>query len=87
MQPSVIIFGMIAVLFSMLFIVLVAGPLGAALKFIFRSAIGAGLIYILDIILSDTGIYIGINVFTAAVAGFLGLPGIISMAVISYIIP
>ena len=52
MQPSVIIFGMIAVLFSMLFIVLVAGPLGAALKFIFRSAIGAGLIYILDIILN-----------------------------------
>ena len=86
MQPSVVVFGMIIVFAAMMFIVLVSGPIGMFLKFAVRSVIGAGLIYICNMFLGHLGIYIGINIFTAAIVGFLGLPGLGTLILIMYII-
>lgn len=52
-------------------------------KFIFNGIIGSFCIYIINILFSFTGIFVGINIITFAVTGILGIPGIISLYVIN----
>jgi len=45
-----------------------------------------GIIYGIDVILKGVGIYIPINIITVAITSFLGVPGLISIFCIFYII-
>ena len=80
------IFSMIAVLLSMLLLVVLSGPVIFLLRFLIRAGVGAALIFLCNFLLSGFGIYVGINFLTAFLVGFLGLPGLFSLAVISYIL-
>jgi len=86
MQPSFVIFSMIIVFAFLMLFVVMAGPLTALFKFIIRSFIGAGIIYLCNIVFSPFNIYIGVNVLTACIVGFLGIPGLGSLIIISRIL-
>ena len=86
MQPSFVIFSMIMVFACMMLLVLMAGPLAMVIKFAVRSCIGAGLIYACNMLLAPVGIYIGVNVLTACAVGFLGLPGLGTLMIVSHIL-
>lgn len=45
-----------------------------------------GIIYGLNIILKNAGVYIPINVITLAITSFLGVPGLLSIFAIFFII-
>lgn len=86
MQPSFVMFSMIMVFACMLLLIVLSGPVAALIKFAVKSLIGAGIIYLCDMFLSPFGIYVGVNAFTACIVGFLGLPGLGSLMLISHIL-
>lgn len=47
-----------------------------------RVIIGAFSLYIINILVNYTGLHIPMNLMTALIAGFLGLPGIFMLAAI-----
>lgn len=61
-------------------------PIKFLIKFLFNSIIGGIMLYILDAFGRFIGLTIGINPYTAVVAGFLGIPGIILMIILKYIL-
>ncbi len=83
LQPSFMIFSMIAVLGAMLLFVVLSGPIILLFRFLIRSVIGAAMIFICNFLLSGFGIYIGVNVLTAFFVGFLGFPGLLSLVAIN----
>lgn len=52
-------------------------------KVIFNGIIGSVCIYIANYIFSPLGFFVGINLLTFAVAGILGIPGVISLYIIN----
>lgn len=61
-------------------------PIKWICKLIFNSILGALLIFAINLIGSIWGFHIGINFFTAIIAGILGIPGAIFLMVISLLI-
>ena len=59
-----------------LLIRLISAPLKLGVKLIVNSLAGLACLWLLNWISGFTGVYFPINAATAAVAGFLGLPGI-----------
>ena len=57
--------------------------LGTILK---KIVFAFGVIYGINIVLKNTGIYIPINIITIAVTSFLGVPGLLSIFAIFFII-
>ncbi len=45
-----------------------------------------GIIYGINIMLKNVGVYLPINIFTIGVTSFLGVPGLLSLFAILYII-
>lgn len=86
LQPSFMIFSMIAVLGAMLLLVVLSGPIIFLLRFLTRSVIGVAMLFVCNFLLSGFGIYIGINFLTAFFVGFLGFPGLLSLVVIKCIL-
>ncbi len=86
MQSSFVMFAMIMAFAFLMLIVIISGPLSVLFKFIIRSALGAGILYVLNIILAPCGIYVGINLLTSCFVGFLGIPGIGSLIIISHLL-
>ncbi len=60
-------------------------PARALLKIAGNVVIGGLLIVVFNVLGGLWGLYIGVNVFTAAVAGFLGVPGILMLLVLQRI--
>lgn len=52
-------------------------PLMKIMKLVINSAIGAGLIYIINLIGANFNFHIGLNWFTIICSGILGIPGVI----------
>ena len=52
-------------------------PLKKILKLVMNSIIGAGLIYIINLIGSSFNFHIGLNWWTILCTGILGIPGVI----------
>ena len=52
-------------------------PIKFVLKLILNSAVGMGIIALVNLIGSGAGIHIGLNPVTAIVVGSLGVPGVI----------
>ena len=70
----------IALGLTLLFLVVVclrlfAAPLKLALKVVFNSALGFGALWLLNLTTTVTGLSLGLNIFSAAVIGILGVPG------------
>ena len=86
MQSSFVMFAMIMAFAFLMLIIIVSGPLSMVFKFIIRSFIGAGILYALNFALAPLGINVGVNVFTSCFVGFLGLPGIGSLMIISHLL-
>ncbi|MFA9397181.1 MAG: pro-sigmaK processing inhibitor BofA family protein [Clostridiaceae bacterium] len=77
MSPQIILTFIIA-LFVLFFVgKLLAFPLKILLKLIVNGIIGAVLLFIVNVIGSFFNFYIGINIYTALIAGFFGVPGVI----------
>lgn len=64
---------------------LLGRPLKFLIKIAFNTAIGGILLLLLNTFGSPWGISVGINWITAFVAGVLGLPGIVLLALINVI--
>ena len=57
-----------------------------AARFFLRAAAGTAGIFLCDILLSPLGVSVGINPFTAAVCGLLGLPGAGMLYLLAYLL-
>lgn len=59
-----------------IFIWLLYSPIKAFFKIVLNSAIGTAALVIINFILSFTGFSVGVNIWTAASIGILGVPGL-----------
>ena len=65
---------------------LIALPIQWGLKIFLNSACGFFCLFLLNTISGFTGIYFPINYVTVIIAGFLGLPGIVALALMQFIL-
>jgi inhibitor of the pro-sigma K processing machinery len=56
------------------------------LRIIINGIIGGLILFIINLLGKSIGLYIVINPVTALVAGFLGIPGIILLIILQYIV-
>ncbi|WP_053954903.1 pro-sigmaK processing inhibitor BofA family protein [Inediibacterium massiliense] len=61
-------------------------PIKLIMKFIYNGIVGGIMLVVLNFIGSFLNLHIGINPLTALVAGFLGVPGVILMVVLQYLL-
>jgi len=61
-------------------------PLKFVLTLVVNGVIGGLLLVVFNILGSLFGISIGINLVTAVIAGFLGIPGILLMIILKYFV-
>lgn len=69
-------------IFGKIFIV----PLKKILKIIFNSILGGICIFLINIIGSNWGFHIGLNIFTSVLIGLLGLPGAVCLIIVKLLI-
>lgn len=69
-------------IFGKLFIV----PIKTILKLVLNSFLGAFLIYIINLIGAMWGFHIGINIITSIFVGMLGIPGVIVIVIIKFLL-
>lgn len=55
-------------------------------KILKKMVFAFGILYGINVILKNTGIYIPINIPTLAISSFLGIPGVLSLFAILFII-
>lgn len=60
-------------------------PLKKIMKLVINSAIGAGLIYIINLVGANFNFHIGLNWFTIICTGILGIPGVILVIMLRFI--
>ena len=77
---------LIPVALILLVLRLMAAPLKLAVKLVINSLGGLICLWLLNWISGFTGILFPINAVTAAVAGFLGLPGIVLLAAVQLVL-
>ncbi len=61
-------------------------PMRMFIKAVGNSVVGAVLLIIFNIVGSFVGLSIGVNVVTALVVGFLGVPGLITLLIVQNIL-
>lgn len=54
--------------------------------FVFKAAAGTAAIAAMDVVLSPIGIAVGLNGFTAAITGLLGVPGFIMLYTLAWLL-
>ena len=86
MQSEIVIYALIGVLILSALSIMFGRELRALIMFFIRSVIGALGIFAVDFLLSPLGIAVGINLFTAAVTGILGIPGFVMLYAIAWIL-
>ena len=75
---------LIPVFLTALLLRLLVLPIRLSWKLVLNSACGFACLWLLNSVSAFTGVRFPINAVTAAVAGFLGLPGIVLLAVVQY---
>ncbi|MBM7716725.1 pro-sigmaK processing inhibitor BofA family protein [Siminovitchia sp. FSL H7-0308] len=88
-MESIIIISSLA---GLIIFLLISGRPGRLIRFIGQSAmklvIGALFLFFLNAFGNQFGLYVPINWITAAISGFLGLPGVAALSLIQlYVIP
>lgn len=61
-------------------------PIKKILKLIVNSILGGILIFLINVIGSNFNFHIGLNIWTAIIAGMLGVPGVILLTLIQIFI-
>ena len=69
-------------LFGRIFIV----PLKKILKLVLNSVLGGLVIFIINLIGTNFGFHVGLNVFTSILVGLLGLPGAVILIIVKLLI-
>lgn len=82
MEPVVIIGGIIVLIVLLLVFGTPLKPLRLVGLGIVKVLIGSLLLFFLNAIGSNFGIHVPINLITASVSGFLGIPGVAALTVI-----
>jgi len=79
-----------AFIFGMIILYIVGRVLFVPLKIVFRliinGLVGGLFLWIMNIVGGVFGLYIAINPITALVAGLLGIPGIVLLFVLKYVL-
>ena len=86
MDGNGVILLMLAVCGLLAAIVVMSGPIKMLIKLALSCAVGAAAIYGINFIIGGLGLKVGINLFTAAVSGILGLPGVAALYIVKMII-
>ncbi|MGI6558198.1 MAG: pro-sigmaK processing inhibitor BofA family protein [Limnochordia bacterium] len=80
----------IAYLFGLMLLYILARllliPLRLAIRLLINGAIGGFLLWLVNLLGMFVGVYLPINPITALVAGFLGIPGVILLLVLKYVL-
>lgn len=61
-------------------------PLKIVIKLVYNALIGGAVLLLLNFIGGYVGLHIALNPVTALVVGFLGVPGVIMLLVLQYIL-
>lgn len=81
--------GIIGYGIAILAILIIGKMLSFPIKLIFKLAVngivGAIMLFILNFIGSSFGITVGVNVISALIAGFFGIPGVVFLTVVNLI--
>lgn len=89
-MPQIDIFTILAVFLAIgaIYIIgmLLVLPIKIIIKFIINGLIGAVLLFILNIFGCLIGITVAINPITALIAGFLGIPGVLLLLFLQYLL-
>lgn len=85
MTTSVTIALLLCILLILVLIVLFFKQLKGFLLLILNTVFGWAGLYILNSLLASTGFFIGINIASASIAGVLGIPGVLLMAILKFI--
>lgn len=80
-----IFFAIMAALVVMLAIIILSKPLVLLLGFTAKAVVGAAMIFAANFLLKPIGVYIGLNCLTVFVTAFLGIPGMVLLALIGKI--
>lgn len=61
-------------------------PLKKILKLIINSIFGGAVIYIVNLIGSNFGFHIGLNIVNSIIIGLLGLPGVVCLIIVKLLV-
>lgn len=67
-------------------IMLFINPIKKIIKFILNGLLGIFIIYLFNILLPFIELNVGINIFTFIISALLGIPGVIAIFVIQFIL-
>ncbi len=80
----------LAFIFGIMFLYILARlmvyPMRLFAKAVGNSVVGAVLLFVFNIIGTTFGLSIGVNVVTALVVGFLGVPGLVTLLIVQNIL-
>ena len=85
MIVAVVLVGAALFLLSLSF-KLLKKPLAWVLKFLLHAAMGYAFLFLFNFVGAWIGLNLGLNWFNAAVAGVLGVPGVILLLLIKYLL-
>ena len=85
MIPVIVLSGAALFLLSLSF-ALLKKPLAWLLKFLLHAAMGYAFLFLFDFVGAWAGVSLGLNWFNAAVTGVLGVPGVIVLLLIKYLL-
>lgn len=89
-MPQIDVFSILAIFLAIgavyIIGVLLVLPIKIVVKLIINGIIGAIALFVINIFGGLVGITIGINPITALMAGFLGIPGIILLLFLQYLL-
>lgn len=76
-----ILYFIVAIFFIFIVVKLFAWPLKILLKLLINAVLGVILLFLVNLIGAYFNFRIGINIFTALIAGFFGVPGVIFLII------
>lgn len=79
MDANIFITAMILICVGMASLMLFSKPIKAIVRFVIGSAAGMAAVYVINMFFPSVNV--GINLFTALITGFLGVPGIAVLVV------
>ncbi len=81
---------LLAFLFAIVLLYIVGRVLFVPLKFLgkllLNAVIGGAVLWVLNIFGGAIGIHVGINVVTALIVGFLGIPGVLLLVILQFLV-
>lgn len=77
---------LLAILGLIIIVKLFSWPLKILFKLIINAVLGVITLVLVNIVGAGFGLTIGVNIFTALIVGFLGVPGVIFLVVLKYIL-